>query len=491
MLSFKEYIKRIYTWVPFLFSILDLFFYVMVPYIFMEMIEKNGFLIDFYNRFKFFREFNLFVFFSILICSILFVRSFFIFFLSRLMSISIQKHYADISELIVNKLFSSKYGISDFDKNHVRRLLNSEINNLIFGCVIPFSFCLAEVSVVLVLFLYSIYKFGNFIILFGLIISVFIYIVMLVSKEKVRNIGELRSSYEQIRQNFVEIIIGNVYSIKSNGGGPYSKVKMFEITTKFSSALSSQLTYPFITKTIIEGVIVFFLISVFALVSDFKSFEIAVFGGVALRALPAMSRISSYSDTIRISKIALKNVENFITEPLDDAFGLRNKLLDKYLDGQNKTGLLILKGPSGIGKTSSLKYWISNENAKVSYMDQSNFNGALPISELIMLIGGGEHAIPEITTHMNDLGIDIRARSLSELSGGQLKFLQFLLIALKTASIYVFDEPTVGLDNALKRRVLDIIKQKSINSRVVVVSHDSEFIEECSSKCSGVLYEVR
>jgi subfamily B ATP-binding cassette protein MsbA len=59
------------------------------------------------------------------------------------------------------------------------------------------------------------------------------------------------------------------------------------------------------------------------------------------------------------------------------------------------------------------------------------------------------------------------------LSGGQKQIIQLLRCYNKNNKILILDEPTSALDNDTRLIVLQIIKDISINSTLIIITHDS------------------
>ncbi len=56
--------------------------------------------------------------------------------------------------------------------------------------------------------------------------------------------------------------------------------------------------------------------------------------------------------------------------------------------------------------------------------------------------------------------------------------------------VYVFDEPTVGLDAELQAAMRDILVKLSKNALVVAVSHDRAFVKSLFQNEHGKVIEV-
>jgi len=74
--------------------------------------------------------------------------------------------------------------------------------------------------------------------------------------------------------------------------------------------------------------------------------------------------------------------------------------------------------------------------------------------------------------------LDIKARTLASLSGGQL---QRVLIARALAcepEILILDEPTANIDLRVGGDIFDLLKKLNERMTIIVVSHDIGFISE-------------
>jgi zinc transport system ATP-binding protein len=163
-------------------------------------------------------------------------------------------------------------------------------------------------------------------------------------------------------------------------------------------------------------------------------------------------------------------------------------------------------GPNGAGKTTLLKVLLGlvrPTSGSVSVLGQpahlarpavgyvpqlSLFPRDFPISvEETVLMGrlGGAHrlggygvkdrAAGEKAMQQTEI-LDVRARRLGTLSGGQL---QRVLVARALASeprILMLDEPTANIDLRAEVDIFDLLKRLRESRTVVVVSHDIGFI---------------
>lgn len=76
----------------------------------------------------------------------------------------------------------------------------------------------------------------------------------------------------------------------------------------------------------------------------------------------------------------------------------------------------------------------------------------------------------------SDIGVD-----LTMLSGGEKQKISLIRALLKSADVFIFDEPTTALDISSKKFLLEILTQLKKNKIIIVVSHDEQVRDICDS----------
>lgn len=100
---------------------------------------------------------------------------------------------------------------------------------------------------------------------------------------------------------------------------------------------------------------------------------------------------------------------------------------------------------------------------------------------------------PEEAQQMaEDLGLVDRLTSHPyDLSGGELQRAALGKLLLRKADILLLDEPTKGLDGALKKELAVLLKQlKAQGKSILMVTHDPEFAADCADRCA-LLFDGR
>lgn len=175
------------------------------------------------------------------------------------------------------------------------------------------------------------------------------------------------------------------------------------------------------------------------------------------------------------------------------------------------TGLYFLTGPSGSGKTTLIDLIAAIDceyqgSIKVDHLEIKNFSAldrlryyrqtisaALQNDEvdgdmsvldnvLMGLLGSNQCASYQ-RRHAHDLlrqlGLDhLESKKTNTLSGGEKRRVGVARALIKSASIYILDEPLNGLDCRNREIVNEIITQKSEHSLVLIVSHHEQEIPQ-------------
>ncbi len=495
-LSWKSFFRFRYFWTPVLLAIVDLTFYVLVPILLIATIKQSelgsGLLIDFIHNLYQLAEINPWWGGVTLISIISLSRILIIRGLETIFSKSLSLHYKEISDRILTIYLNSLVGNAKINKSKLRKVLNAELNNVFFGFLIPMAFGLAEFLLVLIALFYGTYLFGVLFVLSGLFIGLILFFILFLIRKRAKLLGFNRSNFEQKRLKAVELALDSGFSISINGGDSYLKHCFSELTGKFAKALSAQVILPFSTKALVDGaLVIFILVIVYGI--DFNAYpeKFTILGGMALRILPSLSRISTYMETIRINTIALKEINSalFIGSQVPEV--TKHLKLFSKLESLPDNGLHVVIGASGVGKTTTIKQWVSllRIRKSVAFLEQNGVLMDFSIKEYLKFMGFNEKNSSQIINTLSSYGIV--GTAMNNLSGGEAKFLQFLALANKRVKVYIFDEPSVGLDVNLRKAMLKIINKLSNIALVVVVSHDKSFIKNLIKTSDGKLIDVK
>jgi len=166
-------------------------------------------------------------------------------------------------------------------------------------------------------------------------------------------------------------------------------------------------------------------------------------------------------------------------------------------------------GPSGNGKSTLIKlimgyYQVNDNNIFIDGKDINNFNlGSIRqqisyINQNTKLFNktileniqyGSNITINQLNDLIKKYKLDKVFKNLSNgfntkvgvngdsLSGGQKQIIQLLRSYYKESKILILDEPTSALDNETKNIILQIIKDISKDSTLIVITHDTNNLE--------------
>ncbi|MEE6674475.1 ABC transporter ATP-binding protein [Pediococcus acidilactici] len=167
--------------------------------------------------------------------------------------------------------------------------------------------------------------------------------------------------------------------------------------------------------------------------------------------------------------------------------------------------ILGLIGPSGSGKSTIIKIALGMENAdqgeaqifgqpmpnrqllaKVGYMAQTDalylsLTGRENLKFYARMKGISRHSITEQITHVVEvvaLGAAID-QPVKEYSGGMMRRLSLAIALLGNPQLLVLDEPTVGIDPALRRQIWRELKRiKETGRSILITTHVMDEAEQ-------------
>lgn len=172
---------------------------------------------------------------------------------------------------------------------------------------------------------------------------------------------------------------------------------------------------------------------------------------------------------------------------------------DVYLKCETSDIIGIL-GRNGSGKSTLLKIIFGIEAAdfkfvrvngivksktsellnQISYLPQDNFiPNSFSISKTIAL-SIAEEKIQEF--YEDEMIQSILNKKISQLSGGELRYLEIKLILNNVSKFVLLDEPYNGLSPIMMERINHLITDKSISKGIIITDHNYENIIKISTK---------
>ena len=159
------------------------------------------------------------------------------------------------------------------------------------------------------------------------------------------------------------------------------------------------------------------------------------------------------------------------------------------------TGLYIIKGDSGVGKTTLLRIISGIDKNYVGYVTQLN-PGDVSFAFQEYRLFDSLSALENVSVGARDTASFFRAKrilsrlnftdkemylSCDELSGGMKQRVSLARAFFHKGGVLLLDEPTKELDPDNVKNVLDLIKKEAKDRLVIMVTHKSEDIKALSS----------
>ena len=149
-------------------------------------------------------------------------------------------------------------------------------------------------------------------------------------------------------------------------------------------------------------------------------------------------------------------------------------------------GAAYLGGPSGCGKTTLLRILMGLEKkdgGSVSFPEKSRIAAVFQEDRLISHMTATENirltcperTIDEIACVLKELGLDpLSADPVRSYSGGMQRRVAIARAVLARPDILFLDEPFTGLDERIREKAANLIRENMQNGLIVVVTHDTD-----------------
>ncbi len=195
----------------------------------------------------------------------------------------------------------------------------------------------------------------------------------------------------------------------------------------------------------------------------------------------------------------MEDSKNYILSISNLTVKLQNQTILENVTFKIKKGTtLAIVGPNGAGKTIFFRTLLNlvpytgkiewEEKVKIGYVPQNISVKDIPISvkEFLSYKDGAnvENALSAVRLDAPT----IRNKTLSVLSGGQLRRVLIAWALIDNPNVLLFDEPTVGVDVGGEESVffmLSELKKKS-NITMLLITHDIHLVKEYTDQLLGL-----
>jgi zinc transport system ATP-binding protein len=187
--------------------------------------------------------------------------------------------------------------------------------------------------------------------------------------------------------------------------------------------------------------------------------------------------------------------DDFILRVSDLSIELSNQKIVENLSFKVGKGItLAIVGPNGAGKTTLFRALLNlvpysgkvewNGKVKVGYVPQILSVRDIPISvkEFLALKSELES---DINSSLVSVGLDpnaIKGKSMSVLSGGQLRRVLIAWAIVDRPDVLLFDEPTSGVDLDSEEAIYGMLRTLTAKKKItlLLISHDLHIVREYS-----------
>ncbi len=417
-----------------------------------------------------------------------------------------------------------------------------ELTNDLFNWLMP---KILTVIIINIYFLYFDYK-------LSIICFIFLFSIIFYNYYKYKSCINLSKNKYNVWEDKSEIIqdkLSNLYSIYSTSKVKNEIDEFEKILNDYKSTHINAMTCSNKIKNRNSMIILIFFILILYYVASLyrnnkinqetmiKLYMILIFYVPSLTTI--FNYLPDYTNHIGIvisinDYIKMINVENklkpdiIITNGKIEIFNLnfgyntKKKIFNNFNLTINSNDKIAIIGPSGNGKSTLIKlimgyYKVDDNTIFIDGQDINKYNLASLRNQITFINQNNKlfnKTIYENIQYGNDLSknnidnyiikykLDQVFKNLpngfntncgvngDSLSGGQKQIIQLLRSTNKKNKIIILDEPTSALDNETKTVVLNIIKDLSKNSTLIIITHDNinyELIDKTIKIINGII----
>jgi len=184
--------------------------------------------------------------------------------------------------------------------------------------------------------------------------------------------------------------------------------------------------------------------------------------------------------------IELKNISKRYGEKI-----VLNQLNIEFIEHQ----ITCIMGPSGVGKTTlihMLMGLVKADSGKMQGLEGKRITAVFQEDRLcesvdaiknVLLVCDKKITDIQVMEEFREVGlIEYENKPVAQLSGGMKRRVTIVRALLPESDIIIMDEPFKGLDDELKKQVINYMKQKTKGKTVIIVTHDKEEVHALSAE---------
>jgi zinc transport system ATP-binding protein len=177
---------------------------------------------------------------------------------------------------------------------------------------------------------------------------------------------------------------------------------------------------------------------------------------------------------------------------------IQNEIILENVHFEIKKGtILAIVGPNGAGKTMLFRTLLNlmpytgkiewSEKAKIGYVPQNVSVKDVPISVREFLAYKKGLDVENVLTAVR-LEPEIMNKTLSILSGGQLRRVLVAWALMDDPNVLLFDEPTVGVDIGGEESIFSTLKdlKEKKSMTILLITHDVHLVREYTDQLLGL-----
>ena len=322
----------------------------------------------------------------------------------------------------------------------------------------------AELMIILLYGVAICYLLGPIALSFLFVLAITIAPILFFSRKRAMNLASERIKSEEQRQVYVNVVSGYPLFLKFNGTTRIFVENFMKYSAKFSESLAKIAVIPQQMRISMEVLVTLtFAVAIYLGASELNLQTGSIILGLSLRLLPALSRVASLLEGVRVNSLSLSRIQLSLSPPQGDGYDYYDKseeikILLRY--SASKVGILV--GESGVGKTSSLNkaltHLLAQNGLKIKYFPQAASLDKLLISEVRELYGRDISSLKNIAADMRDMRHCLAGKRVASC------LIWFLMMP---SDLVVLDEPTTGLDAKLVDDLIQKIKSSlTVSNRI-------------------------